>query len=99
MSPEQSGGIRELDLRCDVYALGCVAYEMLAGEPPFTGRTQQAIIARHCSEPPRSVRTVRPEISAEMDRAILKALAKLRAHRFRRAGEFVDALDSAQRLG
>src|SRR5436305_1049063 len=53
MSPEQCGAVRELDRRCDVYALGCVVYEMLVGQPPFTGATEQAIIARHCNEPPQ----------------------------------------------
>ncbi len=92
MSPEQVGGIRELDARCDVYALGCMVYEMLAGEPPFAGPTDQAIIARHCNEIPKSIRAIRPSIPAGVDAALSKALAKLRAQRFYRAGQFVNAL-------
>jgi serine/threonine-protein kinase len=92
MSPEQAGGNRELDARCDVYALACTVYEMLGGEPPFTGPTEQAIIARHCNEVPGSVRLKRPEISTGVDAAIAKALAKSRAERFDSAGKFVDAL-------
>jgi serine/threonine-protein kinase len=95
MSPEQCGAIRELDSRCDVYAFGCVVYEMLAGEPPFTGPTEQVIIARHCNEPPRSIRVIRPSIPEAVDRVVAKALAKVRAHRYYSAGEFFDALDAA----
>ncbi len=92
MSPEQAGGIRELDARCDVYALGCMVYEMLAGKPPFTGPTEQAIIARHYNEVPRSIRQIRPAIPVGVDAAIAKALSKSRAQRFYRAGKFVNAL-------
>ena len=92
MSPEQAGGSRELDARCDVYALGCTVYEMLVGEPPFTGKTEQAIIARHCNEAPRSVRLTRPAIPTGVDAAVGKALAKSRAERFDTAGKFVNAL-------
>ena len=97
MSPEQCGAVRELDKRTDIYALGCVVYEMLTGEPPFTGATEQAIIARHCGEAPRSMRYVRPTIPRTVDHVVLKSLAKVRAHRYRSAGEFFDALDSAAR--
>ena len=97
MSPEQCSAVRELDKRTDVYALGCVVYEMLTGQPPFTGATEQAIIARQCAEPPRSMRYVRPTIPRTVDHVVLKALAKVRAHRYRSAGEFFDALDSAAR--
>jgi eukaryotic-like serine/threonine-protein kinase len=76
MSPEQSTGQGEIDARSDIYALGCVIYEMLTGERVFGGPTPQAIIARHLSELPRSIRTVRPEVSREMEAAVLAALAK-----------------------
>jgi serine/threonine protein kinase len=92
MSPEQVDAMRELDARCDVYALGCVTYEMLAGEPPFTGPTELAIFARHMNEPPRSVRVIRSEIPAGVDAAIIKALQKSRAARFYTAGAFARAL-------
>ncbi|MFL5464615.1 MAG: serine/threonine protein kinase [Gemmatimonadaceae bacterium] len=97
MSPEQCGAMRELDARCDVYALGCLVYEMLAGEPPFTGPSEQAVIARHFSEPPRSIRVIRPSVPRGVDHAILKALSKIRAHRYYSAGELFDALDSGVR--
>ncbi|HJP60626.1 MAG TPA: serine/threonine-protein kinase [Gemmatimonadaceae bacterium] len=97
MSPEQCSAVRELDKRTDVYALGCVVYEMLTGQPPFTGATEQAIIARQCAEAPRSMRYVRPTIPRSLDHVVLKALAKVRAHRYRSAGEFFDALDSSAR--
>jgi len=97
MSPEQCSAVRELDKRTDVYALGCVVYEMLTGQPPFTGTSEQAIIARQCSEAPRSMRYGRPTIPRTVDHVVLKALAKVRAHRYRSAGEFFDALDSAAR--
>jgi eukaryotic-like serine/threonine-protein kinase len=76
MSPEQATGRGEIDARSDIYAMGCVVYEMLTGEPAFSGPTPQAIIARHLSEPPRSIRTVRPEVPQEMEAAVLAALAK-----------------------
>jgi serine/threonine protein kinase/tetratricopeptide (TPR) repeat protein len=93
MSPEQAGE-QPLDARSDVYALGCVVYEMLAGEPPFTGPTPQAIIARHCQEAPRSIRVIRPSIPQAAEAAVLRALAKVPADRFESAGAFVDALEA-----
>lgn len=92
MAPEQVEAMRELDARCDVYALGCVTYEMLAGEPPFTGPTELAIFARHLNEPPRSVKQIRPEIPVGVDAAIVKALQKSRAARFYTAGAYAKAL-------
>ena len=92
MSPEQVEAMRELDARCDVYALGCVTYEMLAGEPPFTGPTELAIFARHINEPPRSIRVIRPEVAVGVDAAITKALQKPRAARFYTAGSYASAL-------
>ncbi len=94
MSPEQAEGVRELDGRCDVYALGCVVYEMLAGEPPFTGATAQAILSRQLREAPRSIRMIRPEIPIGVDEAVAKALSKVRAQRFYKAGQFIDALSA-----
>ena len=76
MSPEQAIGVRELDARSDIYALGCVIYEMLTGEQPFMGPTPQAIITRQLSERPRPIRTVRPQVTEAMERATLAALAK-----------------------
>jgi len=96
MSPEQAMGERELDGRADVYALGCVLYEMLTGEPPFTGPTAQAILAKvmtNEAEPPSAVRRAVP---AEVDEAVLTALEKLPADRFGTAAEFVAALKGEQ---
>ncbi len=75
-SPEQASGAGQVDGRADIYALGCVLYEMLAGEPPFGGPTAQAIMARHAAEPPRSLRVVRKDVPEAVERAILAALAK-----------------------
>jgi serine/threonine-protein kinase len=92
MSPEQAMGERELDARSDVYALGCVLYEMLAGEPPFTGPTAQAIIARVVTEDPRSLTLQRKTIPANVEASVQRALQKLPADRFGSAAEFASAL-------
>jgi tetratricopeptide (TPR) repeat protein len=93
MSPEQGLGEKNLTASSDIYALGCVVYEMLAGEAPFTGPTAQAIIARHCHETPRSIRVIRPSMPYGVERAVMKALAKTPVDRFETAGAFVDALE------
>jgi serine/threonine-protein kinase len=92
MSPEQAMGERELGPRSDVYALGCVCYEMLCGEPPFTGPTPQAIVARVMTEPPRSLRSQRQTVPEHVEAAVLQALEKLPADRFGSAAEFAAAL-------
>ena len=92
MSPEQASSGAGLDGRSDVYSLGCVAYEMLAGEPPFTGPSSQAVIARHAADPPRSMRVVRPGVPLALERAVERALAKVPADRFQTAGEFARSL-------
>ena len=94
MSPEQGAGDPRLDARTDVYALGCVLYEMLVGQPPFTGPTTQAIMARHALEPLPSVRTVRATVSPALEAAIVKATAKIPADRFDGAAELAGALSS-----
>ena len=88
MSPEQGAAEPKIDGRADVYALGCVAYEMLAGHPPFLGKTAQEILARHSIDPVPRLRTSRPEIPEFVESAIRKALAKSPADRFPSASAF-----------
>jgi serine/threonine-protein kinase len=92
MSPEQAMGERTIDARSDIYALGAVTYEMLAGEPPFTGPSVQAIVARLLSEDPRSLSTQRKAVPAAVENAAMRALEKLPADRFATALEFSAAL-------
>ncbi len=96
MSPEQAGGSSALDGRSDVYSLACVVHEMLAGEPPFTGPTPQAVIARQMHERPPSIAIIRPGVPPQAERAIIKALAKVPADRFPTATRFVEALTSPE---
>ena len=92
MSPEQATGDRDVDPRSDVYALGCVLYEMLVGEPPYPGATAQAVLGKIISGKPVSATEQRPSIPANVDAAVRKALEKLPADRFTSAQEFVRAL-------
>jgi serine/threonine-protein kinase len=94
MSPEQ-GSAGDLDGRADIYGLGCVLYEMLAGVPPFLGPTAQAVLARHAVDPVPSLRTLRPAVPLGVERAIERALAKVPADRFPTAAQFVEALHAA----
>jgi len=92
MSPEQATGERTLDARADVYSLGCLLYEMLAGEPPHTGPTVQAVIAAVVTKEPERLSARRRSVPANVDYAVHKALAKLPADRFASAEAFVRAL-------
>ena len=92
MSPEQAAGDRALDARSDIYSLGCVLYELLAGEPPYTGPTAQAIMAKRFTDPVPSVRRLRPTVPVAMEQALTKALARVPADRFASAAEFAAAL-------
>jgi serine/threonine-protein kinase len=92
MSPEQAMGEREITAKTDVYALGATLYEMLVGEPPFTGPSAQAIIARVVTEEPRSLTVQRKTIPPHVEAAVQTALSKLPADRFPTAAEFAEAL-------
>ena len=98
MSPEQAAaGV--VDARSDQYSLACMLYEMLAGEPPFTGPTAQAVLARRFAETARAIRPVRPTVPAAVERAVLKALERIPADRFDSVAAFAAALrthDSAE---
>ncbi len=92
MSPEQGSG-SQLDARSDLYSLGCVSYEMLAGQPPFVGPDARAVIARHIVDPAPPLATVRPDVPSHVTGAVMKALSKDVADRFPSLKEFGDALE------
>ena len=93
MSPEQAAGERTLDPRTDIYSLGCVLYEMLAGEPPFTGPNQQAVLAKRLTGPAPRLSTVR-EIPPAVDRVVGRALARAPGDRFATSADFAAALET-----
>jgi len=92
MSPEQAAGELDVDGRADTYALGCVLYEMIAGAPPFTGKTAAAVIAAHMATPVPSVRTVRSTAPQKLDEVLNRAMAKSPDERYPTAAAFVQAL-------
>jgi serine/threonine-protein kinase len=99
MSPEQAMGDRELDARSDVYSLGAMLYEMLAGDPPYTGSTAQAIVAKVITEKAPPVTASRDTVPSHVAAAIQKALNKLPADRFSTAAQFADALANPASAG
>ncbi len=92
MSPEQASGEPNLDRRSDIYSLGCVLYEMLAGAPPFTGLNVQSVLTKHLIEPVPPLRETRPDLPEEVEGLVTLALAKNRDDRFATAAEFAEAL-------
>ncbi|HEX9565558.1 MAG TPA: protein kinase [Gemmatimonadaceae bacterium] len=98
MSPEQATGDRQVDGRSDIYSLGAVLYEMLAGEPPHVGTSVHAIIAKVITDRPRSIRASRDTVPEYVELAVMRALAKLPADRFSTAAEFVDAISGTKAL-
>jgi serine/threonine protein kinase len=92
MSPEQAAGESQIDARSDIYSLAAMMYEMLAGEPPYTGRTAQVVLAKRIAEPVPSVRRIRDKVPASVDVAIQRALDSVPADRFSTMGEFIAAL-------
>jgi TolB-like protein/tetratricopeptide (TPR) repeat protein len=98
MSPEQAAGSKDLDGRSDLYSLGCVLYEMLAGEPPFTGPTADSVVYQHLAVEPPSVTRLRPAVPASVAAALQRALAKTPADRFNPVAQFAEALGSRASL-
>ncbi len=96
MSPEQAMGQSDIDGRVDIYALGCVLYEMIAGEPPFSGPTAQAVIARSLTETARPLNATREGLAPRVTALVSRALAKSPADRFQIAAEMADALRTAE---
>jgi TolB-like protein/tRNA A-37 threonylcarbamoyl transferase component Bud32 len=95
MSPEQAAGDPDLDGRSDLYSLGCVLYEMLGGQPPFTGPTAEAVTRQHLIAEPAPVTNVRPTVPAALAGALSRTLAKNPADRLNPAAQFVEALSTA----
>src|SRR5881398_2722819 len=92
MSPEQATGDPTIDARSDIYSLGAMTYEMLTGEPPHTGNTSQAVIARMLTEKPRPIRTTRSAVPEYVEATVQRALEKLPADRFSSAREYAEGL-------
>jgi serine/threonine-protein kinase len=99
MSPEQASASADLDGRSDLYSLGCVLYEMLAGEPPFTGHSAQAVVAKRLSTPAPRISILRDKVPAHVEQALDTALARTPADRFATAAQFRDALGTAGAQG
>ena len=95
MSPEQASGVPQVDARSDVYSLAAVVFEMLAGEPPFTGPTPEAIMAKQQAMPAPSLRSRRPSTPDAVELAVAKGLAAVPADRFQTARAFAQALGEA----
>ncbi len=95
MPPEQASGSEQVDRRSDIYSLACVLYETLAGQPPFTGPTAQAIMARHSLDAVPRLKIVRDAIPDELETVIERALEKVPADRYQTSGEFAKALTVA----
>jgi serine/threonine-protein kinase len=95
MSPEQAAGRRGIDARTDIYSLGCVFYHMVVGEPPFTGPSAQAVLARHAIDPVSPMSTVRSTVSPGIDQAVMKAMAKVPADRYMTAHQFAEEVARA----
>ena len=98
MSPEQASADLSVDHRSDLYSLGCVLYEMLAGMPPFTGPSARVTMARHVTDTVPSLRTARPTLTPGLVAVVEQILAKSPADRYASAGEFVQALAASDRI-
>lgn len=98
MSPEQAAGADDVGSPTDIYALGCVVYEMFAGQPPFRGSSAISTMARHVTEKPRPLRTLRPDVPGGVEHAVLRALAKNPSQRFGSVAEFTMALQQGRNV-
>jgi len=96
MSPEQASGSDDIDSATDIYALGCVIYEMLGGSPPFRGSSALSVMARHVTEKPKPIRAIRPDTPLHIEHSIAKALSKLPEQRFVSVSDFIAALQQPQ---
>jgi hypothetical protein len=99
MSPEQASGARDLDGRSDLYSLGCVAFELLTGEPPFTGDTPMAVLAAHLTAPVPSVRSLKPDVPPRVAKVVEQLLAKEPAARPATAAAFLESVRTDPGLG
>src|SRR6266852_3550675 len=97
MSPEQAAGSKDLDGRSDLYSLGCVLYEMLAGQPPFTGPTVESLAHQHITVEPPPVTNLRPAVPTDVAGLLARVLAKTPADRFSPAAQFAEALAASSR--
>jgi serine/threonine-protein kinase len=92
MSPEQAAGDRQVDGRSDIYSLGCVLYELLAGDPPHMGSTAQAIVSKILTEEPRAITASRPGVPPNVAASLERAMARVPADRFATAAQFGKSL-------
>lgn len=92
MSPEQASGDGDIGTPTDIYALACVVYEMLSGAPPFRGRSTIATMAKHVTEKPKPLRSLRPETPSSIEHAVMKALSKIPSQRYESVADFITAL-------
>src|SRR5262249_27359739 len=94
MAPEQAAGDPHVDQRADIYAVGAMAYEMLSGQPPFTGANPQAVLAKHITEAPTAITTHRSTVPPPPNETTLRCLAKKPADRYQQADELIPQLDA-----
>ncbi len=97
MSPEQARGQQDLDIRCDIYSLGTTLYAMLVGKPPFAAESVYDTVAKVLYEQPVPLRTHQPQMPLEVEKLVLKAMAKDRQERFQTPSEFLEALEGVMR--